>query len=161
MDIESLEKSFNLDDVKFEVKALKDRIKNLEACEDPTQILQANIARANLLLDRLEDSIDAGETPKGGVARIVEVAGQLINSVTTAASTMMTLTFSDRDAEYKDKILSLKELEVQAKIAGKSTPQAITQNNTLILTDRNSLLEALNREDDPLIIDTTEVKELK
>lgn len=160
VDLESLEKSFNLDEIKYECKSLRNRIKNLENFEDPTHILQSNIERASALLDRLEEEMDNGVVPKGGTARMFEVASTLINSITTAAASMMSLTFGNQDSEYKNKVLTLKELEINAKIAGKSPQQSLTQNNNIILTDRNALLELLSKSDDPLTIDTTEIKEL-
>lgn len=161
LDLESLEKSFNLDEIKYECKSLRNRIKNLENFEDPTHILQSNIERASALLDRLEEELDNGIVPKGGTARMFEVASTLINSITTAAASMMSLTFGNQDSEYKNKVLTLKELEINAKIAGKSPQQSLTQNNNIILTDRNALLELLSKSDDPLTIDTTEIKELE
>ena len=162
IDVSSLEKSFNLDDIKYDIKALRDRIKNIDDYEDPSKILQENIIRASRLLDHLEDEIDLGITPKGGTSRMLEVATLLINSITTAATAMSTMSFGAADKEYKDKVLSLKELEVNAKLAGKTPQQALTQNNNVnIFTDRNSLLEMLREKNDPLTIETSPLKELE
>ena len=151
LDITSLEKEFNVEEVVIihpEVEQMRDRIKNLEQYEDPNEVLKGNIERANALLDRIETLLDnpSADAPRGGAARLMEVAGTIINAVTTAATSMMSMTFNDQDLEYKGKVLSLKELEVQAKIAGTSTKQALTQtnNNTqIIVADRNAVLDML------------------
>ena len=156
-DIDSLEKQFNLDEIKYEASKMRSRIKNLTEFEDPNSILQSNIERASAMLDRLEEAIDNGEgMGKGGIARLMEVAAKLIDSITTASSTMMSMTFNAQDVEYKEKVLSLKELEVQAKIAGQS-PKALAQNmtqNNIVLTDRNSLLDLLSKGETPIPIET-------
>ena len=159
MNNKNLDDSFNIENIKYECKQLRNRIRDLSKYDDPLEVLKSNIERANAFLDKIEECEDFGVVPKGGTARMFEVASTLINSITTAAASMMSLTFGNQDSEYKNKVLTLKELEINAKIAGKSPQQSLTQNNNIILTDRNALLELLSKSDDPLTIDTTEIKE--
>ena len=156
-EIDNLEKAFNVDAVRAEVTALRSRIKNLDSYSDPNEVLRMNIERANTLLDRLEEEIDnPTSTPRGGIARLMEVASTLINTVTTAANSMMSLTFNEQDVAYKDKVLTLKESELDIKrlVANKQPTQgALTQNNQIVLTNRNDLLDLL-RKPEPVAIET-------
>ena len=103
--IDSLEKEFNIEETRREGIQLRKRLKNLEQYSDPNEVLRQNIERANALLDKLEEEIDdPTSTPRGGLARIAEVASTLINTVTTAANSMMSLTFNEQDVAYKDKV---------------------------------------------------------
>ena len=156
-EIDNLEKAFDIEAARAEVSSLKDRIKNLENFSDPNEVLRMNIERANTLLDRLEEEIDnPTSTPRGGIARLMEVASTLINTVTTAANSMMSLTFNEQDVAYKDKVLTLmeSELEIKKLVANKQPTQgALTQNNQIVLTNRNDLLDLL-RKPEPVAIET-------
>ena len=146
--IDSLENEFNIQEVRSEVATLRDRIKNLDSYSDPNEVLKQNIDRANALLDRLENEIDNPTSmPRGGIARLIEVSATMINAITTAANSMMSMTFNDQDNEYKSKVLTLKESELKIKkLAANKQPQgALTQNNQIILTSRNDLLDLLRK----------------
>lgn len=164
VDIRSLEEEFDVEEVRTEYSRLRERVRNLDQYEDPNEVLRQNIERANALLDRIEEAIDVpgADAPRGGLARLVEVAAKLIDSVTTAANSMMSVTFNNQEQEYKTKVLSLKELEVQAKLAAQPGAKAITNqtNNTLIVTsDRNSLLDMLKggTEEHPIPLDISAI----
>ena len=146
--LDELEKDLDLTEVHGEIAMMRDRIKDLSQYEDPNQILQRNIERAEALLDRVEAEIDNGISGKGGLARLLEVASGLLNVVTTAANSMMSMTFDAQGMELKEKTLTLKEYEVKTKLAqsadSKSLPAGQTTNNTVnILTSREEILDLL------------------
>jgi len=100
------------------------------------EILKSNIDRANRILDNVEtimcDGVDA---------RMVEVAGQLINAVTNAATQIMGDFHNITNLQLKRDALELKNRELEMKMDLGKKPT----NQNLIVTDRESLLKILKK----------------
>lgn len=152
LSIPSMEKEFNLTKKQQEqlnqVEEMRDTLKEEEkkvkdSKEDPDDILYRNIERANALLDNLQQSITEGNNEP----RMFEVAGQLINAITTASSSIVGVTQHDDEMEYKQKWLEYKEKELAIKQAmkGGGNKEALGeggyQQNNIIVTDRESLMD--------------------
>jgi len=105
--------------------------------EDPDQIIRSNIERANRILDRIEEEMSRGNFN----ARLVEVAAQCMNAVTTAVSQIQSTSYNIDHLQLKERMLKLKENELGYKIRNLDKPTSIINQN--IFTDRESLLKAL------------------
>lgn len=118
---------------------------------NPRTIIKNNIERANAILDKVEIEINSGNFS----ARLVEVAGNIINSITAASKELIS------DENYKQylvlrkKLVKYKKLEVEWKITGKSNK--ITNQN-LILTNREDLLKLMNKDKDLFLPENTDEK---
>jgi hypothetical protein len=103
-------------------------------------VLQDNISRANRILDRIEDEMENGNF----TARMAEVAGQIINSVTNASGQIMSDKYNEKYLQVRNNLVKLKAAEVRLKakeIEGKGR-----SNRELIVTDRESIMKILNGE---------------
>ena len=115
---------------------------------DPDTILKDNIDRANRFLDLCEEQMTRGNFEN----RTVEVAGQMINAITSAVQSIMGDGYQQEVIRQKDEALRLKEKEIELKQTIKLTREggegAITNNN-LIVTDRETIMDMIknpNRE---------------
>lgn len=110
----------------------------------PTEeILRNNIARANRILDRVEFEMANGNFQP----RLVEVAGQLINAVSTAVANLNTTEYNFQHLQLKNRMVSLKEAEVKIKQGTANRPT----NQNIIVTDRETILRMLENKDKKLI----------
>lgn len=128
---------------------LDDQTKELENNKNqisPDDILYKNVERANNLLDKLEEQMGTGQLEP----RMFEVAGQLINAITTASSSIVGVEQHQEDLQYKYDWLEHKNKELQVKQAlkdGKSSDNQGTTNNNLIVTSREDILDMINKEE--------------
>jgi len=141
--------------------------------QDPDIILLTNIERANTLLDTAQNAIlNGGETN----ARMYEVCGQLINSITSAATSVQNSSFGLWKHEYNMKMVEVKEKEVAVKAAlaaekagSRVSGTGTDTNNTVMVMTREDLLDMIHADeiqrevcvetiDDP-IDDSTETSE--
>lgn len=106
----SEEFSLDLTDDKNINKFLED-VKPPAEGEDPDDILRENIQRANRFLDRVENEIESGNFS----ARILEVAGLLLNSVTAAASQIQSSGYNEAYLQVREKLVSLKQVELELR----------------------------------------------
>ncbi len=100
--------------------------------------LRKNIERANELLDTVTDELNGGNFS----ARLVEVAGQLINAVTTASKEIFDNTYKEKYLDIRQSLVHLKEREVDLKSIAGHRPT--TQN--LIVASREDVLKMLTDE---------------
>jgi regulator of PEP synthase PpsR (kinase-PPPase family) len=109
--------------------------------EDPDEIIRANIERANRILDQVEDEMLNGSFS----ARLVEVAAKCMDTITNAVSQLQSTSYNSDYLLLKNRMVELKENELQYKIKNLDKPQQqkIGSQN-IIFTDRESLLKALN-----------------
>ena len=108
--------------------------------------LKKNIERANELLDTVTDELNNGNFS----ARLVEVAGQLINAITTASKEIFDNTYKEKYLDIRQQVVNLKEREVDIKSAMGHRPT--TQN--LIVASREDVLKMLVDEKKKLEIPT-------
>lgn len=112
------------------------------------EILRKNISRANRILDRVEFEMNNGNFQ----ARLVEVAGQLINSVSTAVANLNLTEYNLQYLELRNRIVSLKEFEVKLKERNNS---GVTNQN-IIVTDRETILRMLENKKDTKLLEEGE-----
>lgn len=166
LDFSSLEKSFDLNSLIDDDhsqnnelcifnKSEKTKDELIENQGDSEKILRMNIDRANTFLDLVE-----AEFSKGGAfnSKMLEAASRLISEVTNAGNALKGLEIQDQTIDIKQKTLDLKEFEIKNRIEkGAEREQKNvtnnTTNNTVVLTDRESLLNMFKNE--PEIIDIT------
>ena len=96
---DNLSEVFDMEDIERDVDRL-----TLVSETDPEEVLKENIERANRILDRVEDEIQRGNF----TARMVEVAGNILNTVTNSSKEMIS------NINYK-KYLQIREAMVQYK----------------------------------------------
>lgn len=106
-----------------------------DAENDNAKILKDNIERANAILDRVQEEVEGVNFS----ARLVEVAGQLINSITQGSKTLLDNANYNKYLEIRKNLALLKEREVNIKALKIDKPK--TQN--LIVTSREDLLRIL------------------
>ena len=73
--------------------------------DDPIDILKGNIKKANQILDKIQDEIDSGNF----TARMVEVAGNIINGITAASKEIIGKDNYDGYLEIRSDLKDLKE----------------------------------------------------
>lgn len=117
-----------LEDDPFELEWEKDN-------EDP-EILRKNIESANTILDRVKEEMEEGNFS----ARMVEVAGNIINSITTASKVLMDDTNYNKYLDIRVSLVKLKKREVEIKELKGRRPQ---QQN-LIVASREDVLQLIN-----------------
>ena len=145
MNISTLNKAFNTCNKLQEMREeLNCATEIADEYVDPDNILYSNIDRANRLLDRIEDEINSGDT----AARLFEVSSQLINAITTATTSIVGSAKDDADLEYKNRVLELKERELQLKsIIKGEQPQSIgTVNNNVIVSNREDIMKLISEQ---------------
>jgi len=99
------------------------------------KILKDNIDRANDILDKVQDEVEGANFS----ARLVEVAGQIINSITVGVKTIIDNTNYNNYLALKKELVLLKRREVDIKALKLDKPK--TQN--LIVASRESVLKLL------------------
>jgi hypothetical protein len=118
-----------------QVPEIFDEEDDFDDLAEAEKVIKDNIDRANDLLDKVQTEITNGNFS----ARMVEVAGQLINSVTQAAKELMTNAHTKRQIILKDKVLMLKRREIDIRQLSSNTPK----NQNLIVASREDVLKLL------------------
>jgi hypothetical protein len=145
MNISTLNNAFNTNS---KVQEMREELNNAteiaEEYVDPDNILYSNIDRANRLLDKIEEEITNGDT----AARLFEVSSQLINAITTATTSIVGYARDDADLEYKNRVLELKEKELQLKsiIKGEKQQSIGTVNNNVIVSNREDIMKLISEQ---------------
>jgi len=148
---ENLENEFDVEPITPELVPEDEFENEWEKEDNPRTIIKDNIERANVILDKVESEINSGNF----TARLVEVAGNIINSITAASKELIS------DENYKqylllrEKLVKYKKLEVEWKITGKSNK---VTNQNLILTNREDLLKLMNKDKDLFLPENTDEK---
>ncbi len=99
------------------------------------QGLRNNIERSNEILDKVQDEIEHGNFS----ARLVEVAGQLINSVTTASKEILEKEYKDKYIGLRKEVVLLKKREIEIRSLSYNRPT----NQNLIVGSREDVLKLL------------------
>jgi len=143
LDIKRLDEEFNIESIEKDAKEIKQDLENIEVSDNPQEILKDNIARANRILNMVEKTMESRE--KGGFsAALVEVAGQLINSVTNSANQIIASQYNEQFIDIKQQIIDLKaiELKIRAKQLDLRRNGGVTKQQ-IIVTDRESIMKIL------------------
>lgn len=151
-----LEQEFNLDsteDRQQEIEAIADMRRQLMVAgqeDDPDTIILSNIERANNLLDIAQHSIEAGGETN---ARLFEVCAQLINAITSAATSVQNTSFGMMKHEYNMEMVEVKKQEVAVKAilanekANKSTSVSGETDGKVVVMTREALLNMIDDEE--------------
>lgn len=152
-----LEQEFNLDtseERQQEIEAIAEMRRQLMVAgqeDDPDKIILSNIERANNLLDIAQHSIEAGGETN---ARLFEVCAQLINAITSAATSVQNTSFGMMKHEYNMEMIEVKKQEVAVKAilanekANKhtNTGDGTTDGKVVVMT-REALLNMIDDEE--------------
>lgn len=139
----NLAEELNMDFSETEVYTDTQDDVQLDLYSPTEEIIRNNIARANRILDRVEFEIDNGNFQP----RLVEVAGQLINAVSTAVANLNLNIYNSQYLQLKNRMVSLKEVEIRMKEGTLNKPT----NQNIIVTDRETILKMLENKDKKLI----------
>lgn len=120
---------------------------------DPVDILKGNIKKANQILDKVQDEIDGGNF----TARMVEVAGNIINGITAASKEIIGKENYVGYLEVRKELKNLKEREVVLK--ERVGIRGTTTNQNIIVTSREDLLKIMSNE--PKKIGEGKIEEVK
>ena len=141
-----------------EIRDMRNQLAEVVAnTPDPDAILLDNINRANDLLDSAQRSIENGGENQ---ARMYEVCAQLINAITSAATSVQNSTFGAQKHEYNMKVIEVKEKEVAVKEAlalGKLENQRNAPSGSgtkIVAMTREDLLNMIEQEDAEVEVDS-------
>jgi hypothetical protein len=104
-------------------------------------VLRKNIENANDILDKIKTEIEGGNFS----ARMVEVAGQIINSITTASKVLIDDTNYNKYLDIRKALALLKKKEVEIK----QIKSGNITNNNLFIGSREELLRIMKDKNEP------------
>lgn len=119
--------------------------------DDELETLKSNIYNANKLLEKIQDEMNNGNFS----ARLAEVAGGIINSVTQASKEIISDKNYEDYMEVRRALVQLKAKEIELKELKVKSP---TNQTNVLVTSREDLLKMLEKK--PLEIDG-DVKEIE
>lgn len=130
---DNLSDVFDMEDIESEVDRL-----TLVSETDPEEALKENIDRANRILDRVENELENGNF----TARMVEVAGNILNTVTNSSKELITNINYKKYLQIRDKMVQYKYDELEAKQSKFRSP---TSQN-IIVSNREDIMKLINGE---------------
>ena len=98
-------------------------------------ILRKNIEKADEILNKIKNELTSGNFS----ARLVEVAGQIINSITAASKVLIDDTNYNKYLDIRKGLMLLKKKEVEIKELKSGRPL----NQNLIIASREDVLKML------------------
>jgi hypothetical protein len=107
---------------------------------DAVSILKGNIQKANQLLDRIQNEMLGGNS----TARMFEVAGNLINAITTASKEIISKENYEKYIGIKEELNKLKEREVIIKEKSGVKGGNVQNQQNIIVTSREDLLKIMD-----------------
>ena len=129
LDRKGLSEEFDIEYIKAENKKLEKQTKNAE------ESLEENIERANRILELVENELNEGNFS----ARLVEVAGQIMNTVTNTNKEMLTNINYKTYLQIREKLIQYKYDELEMKQNKIKQPT----NQNIILSNREDILKIL------------------
>ena len=124
---------FDMEDIESDIDRL-----NLVSDTDPEEVLKENIDRANRILDRVEQEIEGGNM----TARMVEVAGNILNTVTNSSKEIMANINYKKYLQIRADMVKYKYDELESKQAKFRSP---TSQN-IIVSNREDIMKLLSGE---------------
>ena len=147
-DNNELSEIFDMTDVMVEAENIPpDNITPEEsATEDPDVILQNNINKANIVLDKIIDNIDEKLT-----VGMAEATASIVNSITNAVDKMYAGSFNFESVQIKKQMVELEEKKVFIKnkaleMKGQGVGAPVKQKNILI-ADREAVMSLFKDKD--------------
>ena len=129
LDRKELSKEFDIEYIKSENKKLENQSKNAE------ESLEENVERANRVLELVESELNEGNFN----ARLVEVAGQIMNTITNANKEIITNINYKTYLQIREKLIQYKYDELKSK----QKNIKMTTNQNIIVSNRKDILEIL------------------
>lgn len=102
-------------------------------------LLRDNIDRANRILDSVELELSSGNISP----RMFEVAGLLINAVSTAVAQLNISEFNKSGLLLKERMIELNRMKIEAEVRDGKI-KSITNQQNIIVTDRETILKMLD-----------------
>jgi len=130
---DNLSDVFDMDEIESEVDRL-----TLVSETDPEESLKENIDRANRILDRVEQELESGNF----TARMVEVAGNILNTVTNSSKELITNINYKKYLQIREAMVKYKYDELEAKQSKFRSP---TSQN-IIVSNREDIMKLINGE---------------
>jgi len=130
---DNLSDVFDMGDIESEVDRL-----TLVSDTDPEEVLKENIERANRILDRVEQELEQGNF----TARMVEVAGNILNTVTNSSKEMISNINYKKYLQIREKMVQYKYDELEAKQRNFHSP---TSQN-IIVSNREDIMKLITGE---------------
>lgn len=130
---DNLSDAFDMEDIERDVDRL-----TLVADTDPEEALKENIQRANRILDRVEDELERGNF----TARMVEVAGNILSTVTNSSKEMMSNINYKKYLQIRERMVQYKYDELESK---KSNFHSPTSQN-IIVSNREDIMKLISGE---------------
>jgi len=130
---DNLSDVFDMDGIESEVDRL-----TLVSKTDPDEALKENIDRANRILDRVEEELESGNF----TARMVEVAGNILNTVTNSSKELITNINYKKYLQIREHMVQYKYDELEAKQSKFRSP---TSQN-IIVSNREDIMKLINGE---------------
>ena len=124
---------FDMEDIESDIDRL-----NLVSDTDPEEVLKENIDRANRILDRVEQEIEGGNM----TARMVEVAGNILNTVTNSSKEIMANINYKKYLQIRADMVKYKYDELESK---KQKFRSPTSQN-IIVSNREDIMKLLSGE---------------
>jgi hypothetical protein len=132
----------------FEIEIVEPEVVEEDQGPDPFELewerdtsdvesLKTNIERANEILDRIQDEFQAGNFS----ARLVEVAGQIINGITNAGKVLIDNTNYNKYLDIRKQLALLKKREVDIKQLNVDRPK----NQNLIVASHQDIMRIVNQ----------------
>jgi hypothetical protein len=116
----------------------------------PDDIIYDNINKANQLLDTILNNVSQQVNENGQLnARLMEVAGQLIDKITSAATSITSADIDYADIQLKQQNLLTKQKELDWKINkdGTISTRSNSPERQVIITDRESILQMMRNKE--------------
>jgi len=132
LDRKGLSKEFDIEYIEAENKKLTIQSKNAE------ESLEENVSTANRILEMVENELNEGNFS----ARLVEVAGQIMNTVTNANKEIITSINYKTYLQIREKLIQYKYDELESK----QNKMKIPTNQNIIVTTREDVLAILNKD---------------
>ena len=133
LDRDNLSDIFDMNEIESEVDRL-----TLVSESDPEEALKENIDRANRILDRVEQELENGNF----TARMVEVAGNILNTVTNSSKELITNINYKKYLQIREKMVKYKYDELEAK---KQKFRSPTSQN-IIVSNREDIMKLISGE---------------
>jgi len=130
---DNLSDVFDMDEIERDVERL-----TLVSKTDPEESLKENIDRANRILDRVENELENGNF----TARMVEVAGNILNTVTNSSKELITNINYKKYLQIRESMVKYKYDELEAKQQKFRSP---TSQN-IIVSNREDIMKLINGE---------------
>lgn len=140
LDLDRLNEEFGIDDGNLPVNTDLDFDDVDVDYDDPISILKGNIQKANQLLDKIQSEMLAGNF----TARMVEVAGNIINGITAASKEIISKENYGEYVRVKDDLNKLKEREVLIKEKSGGKQGTVQNQQNIIVTSREDLLKIMD-----------------